>query len=219
MRAVVRVEGGGWSGCEGGERGSGEGAPGGVDQRVCCHGREERGRRGAARQECCGMHRQWPPPEPVARGARLPAVAVGLLGPWQRCGYQLLMGRHPTFPVAIILCVGHKTSDVHTWAVTARRGWSVSRPDLHERAVGPSSEPLHRQRLSRRCGHYEAVTATYHARANPSDGAADTAIGCRGSSDLVLPLTGGHEVTSYAVVRADTRFCFQLFTREVWGVF
>jgi hypothetical protein len=200
VRAVVRVEGGGWSGCEGGERGSGEGAPGGVDQRVCCHGREERGRRGAARQECCGMHRQWPPPEPVARGARLPAVAVGLLGPWQWCGYQLLMGRHPTFPVAIILCVGHKTSDVHTWAVTARRGWSVSRPDLHERAVGPSSEPLHLQRLSRRCGHSEAVAgrprAPIRATARPKHRAGSVSCSRTGGarSHFVCSCQGRHEV-------------------------
>ena len=89
------------------------------------------------------MHGQRPPPEPVARGARLPAVAVGLLGPWQRCGQQLLMGRHPALPVSIILRVAHEASHVHTRTFTARRGWSASRPDLDERAVGPSSESQH----------------------------------------------------------------------------
>lgn len=146
----------------------GEGAPCGVDQRVCCHGREERGGRGAARQECCGMHGQRPPPEPVARGARLPAVAVGLLGPWQRCGQQLLMGRHPALPVVIVRCVGHEASDVHTRAVTARSGRSVSRPDLHERAVAPSSEPLHLQHLSPQGDHYAGTVRLarhgHHAR-------------------------------------------------------
>ena len=157
----------------------GEGAPCGVDQRVCCHGREERGGRGAARQECCGMHGQRPPPEPVARGARLPAVAVGLLGPWQRCGQQLLMGRHPALPVVIVRCVGHEASDVHTRAVTARSGRSVSRPDLHERAVAPSSEPLHLQHLSPQGDHYAGTVRLarhgHHARHTPRTQDARTA--------------------------------------------
>ena len=114
------------------------------------------------------MHGQRPPPEPVARGARLPAVAVGLLGPWQRCGQQLLMGRHPALPVVIVRCVGHEASDVHTRAVTARSGRSVSRPDLHERAVAPSSEPLHLRHLSPQGDHYAGTVRLarhgHHAR-------------------------------------------------------